>query len=854
MSAAAKSSTFRFGATLRFALRDLRGGLSGFGVFLACIALGVAAIVGVGSTSRGLSDGLAAEGRRILGGDVSYSLNHREASAEELAFLRSRGRVGVVATQRAMARADGRSTLVEIKAVDESYPMVGALEIAPPSVDGRGALDAASPRVYAEPALLAKLDVQPGARMRIGDLEVALAARLVSEPDKLAGGIGFGPRVLMTIAALKATGLVQPGSLTRWTYRVVLPDGASASDAAIQALTAELRARFPEAGFEARGRGNVSAQFERNLERFAQFLTLVGLTALVVGGVGVANAASAFVERKRADMATLKSLGATGGRAVSILLTEAMLIAGLGVALGLAVGAAIPFLVALLARGVLPFPLAAAVYPRELALGALYGGLAAFAFSVVPLGRAHDAPVVALFRDGARASARWPKPRYVLAAALAGAALVGAAAAFSGDPRLALIYAGATLGAFALLRLVAWALMALARRAPRPRATAPRLALSNIYRPGALTPSVVLSLGLGLTLLVALAVVESNVSGQLRRGLPGRTPSFFFLDVRSQEAHAFADFLKQEAPDGVVERTPMMRGRITRVKDVPSEQVAAAPDAAWALEGDRGVTYAANLPAGSTLAKGAWWAADYSGPPLVSMEQGVARGLGLDVGDAITVNVLGRPLTARIANLRQVDWRSFGINFVLVFSPSAFRGAPHTELATIALPGPTNEAREMTLLKRVGDAYPAVVSVRVREALDAADAIVAQIAAATRGAASIAVLASILVLSGALAAGRGARIYDAVVLKTLGATRRQLVLAYLIEYGLIGLATAMFGLAAGTLAGEAVAAGIMKLDVAFEPGPALAAAGAALALTMALGLIGAWRVLGESPARRLRAL
>jgi putative ABC transport system permease protein len=840
---------------LRFALRDLRGGLSGFAVFLACIALGVAAIVGVGSTSRGLADGLAAAGRQILGGDVSFSLNHREANAQELAFLRARGVVGVVATQRAMARAGETSSLIDVKAVDEAYPLVGAATLDPPMPLQQALTSGQRPKLVAEAALLAKLDLKPGDAVRVGDLDMEVAARLVSEPDKLAGGVGFGPRVLMTIDALKATGLVQPGSLTRWSYRVVLPGGASASDAATQALTQDLKAAFPEAGFEARGRSNVSPQFERSLERFAQFLTLVGLTALVVGGVGVANAAAAFVERKRADMATLKSLGASGGTAFAVAMAQTLLIAAMGIALGLAVGAALPFLVVRLAGDLLPVPLVAAIYPRELALGALYGALAALAFSAAPLGRAHDVPVSALFRDGAAADGRgWPRPRYLAATILAGAALVAAAAIFSGDPRLALAYAAATLCAFALLRVVAAGLMALARRLPRPKSTPLRLALSNIHRPGALTPSVVLSLGLGLTLLVALAVVESNVSGQLKRGLPGRTPSFFFLDVRSSQAEAFSDFLKREAPQGVIERTPMMRGRITRVKDVPAEQAKATAETAWALEGDRGVTFSSTLPAGSTLAKGQWWAQDYSGPALVSMEKGVAEGLGLDVGDEITVNVLGRPVTAKIANLRAVDWRSFGINFVLVFSPNTFRGAPYTELTTIALPSAADPGAELALLKNVGKTWPTVTSVRVREALDAANEVVGQIATATRGAASIAVLASILVLAGALAAGRGARVYDAVILKTLGATRTQLALAYLAEYGMIGAATALFGVLAGSLAGWAVATRIMRLDFAFDLSAVAGAAFAALGLTILLGFIGAWKVLGEAPARRLRSL
>ena len=844
---------------LRFALRDLRGGLRGFFVLLAVVALGVAAIVAVGATARGVAEGVAAGGRKLVGGDIAFSQATREANAQELAFLQARGAVSAIAQQRSMARFGDRSTLVEIKAVDAAwpdhggrFPELGQAEFAPPQTPAQALSGGAAPRIAAEAALFAKFGIEPGATIRIGERDMILGARLASEPDKLAAALGFGPRVLMSIEALRGSGLVQPGSLTRWTYRLAMPAGATSADA--QKVADDFAAAFPEAGFPTRRSDRASPEFDANVSRFSDFLTLVGLTALVVGGVGAANASAAFVQRKRADMATLKSLGASGGRVVAIALTQVMLIAALAALIGATLGAAAPFAVTRFFRDVLPLPLEPAIYPREMALGAFYGLLATFAFSIASLGRAHDAPVAALFRDTADLAPRAARRRYRVMAGLAFAALIAAAALFAGSARLALIYALATAAAFLALRGVAALMMALARRAPRPKDTPARLALSNIHRPGALTPSVVLSLGLGLTLLVALGLVQANVGGQLSRSVSGRTPSFFFLDLNTREAGDFARFVEGAANGARLERVPMMRGRIVKVKDTPSEQVKASEDSEWALRGDRGVTYSAALPEGSTLTRGGWWAKDYSGPPLVSMEQGVARGLGLDVGDSVTVNVLGRNVTATIANLRQVDWRSFGINFVLVFSPNAFRGAPHTELATISFPTDIGEARELALLKAVNDAFPTVTALRVREALEAAREMVDKLAGAVRAAASIAVVASILVLAGALSAGREARVYDAVVLKSLGATRRQLALAYFYEYAGMGLATALFGVAAGTAAAWAAAAKLMKMDFVFAPGAALTALALALALTVSFGFLGAWRVFGESPARRLRTL
>ncbi|MBV8565074.1 MAG: FtsX-like permease family protein [Methylobacteriaceae bacterium] len=851
----------RFGAPvlLSLALRDLRGGLRGFGVFLACIALGVAAIAGVGSVARGLSDGLAREGRTILGGDVAFSLIHRETSTEEAAFLATHGVISKIGTMRAMARrADGSSALVEIKAVGTDYPQVGTAVLSPaiPVADALAARSGVF-GIAADAALLARLDLKIGDRLFIGDAPVELRAVLVSEPDKLAGGIGFGPRVLSSLDALNATGLVQPGSLVRWTYRVALSGAGPASpadDSAVSEFAQEAAKAFPEAGWEMRTRTSVSPQFSKNLERFTQFLTLVGLTALVVGGVGVANAVRGYIDRKRAAIATLKSLGATGSYVFRLMLTEVALIALVGVAIGLAVGAAMPFALVALFGAIIPFPLIPAVYPTELGLGALYGLLTALAFALAPLGRAHDVPVSALFRDEVEPDRRWPRPRYLIMVALGAIVLVSVAVFFAWNRGLAVDYAAATVLAFVLLRLVAAGVMALARAVPRPRRTELRLAIANIHRPGALTPSVVLSLGLGLALLVALTLIEGNIRKQLNQSQPGATPSFFFIDVQNAQAPALEAFLKQHAPEGKLDRVPMMRGRILRVGNTRAEDVHAKDDVAWVLEGDRGITFAATMPSGSSLAEGKWWPADYAGPPLVSMDKEIATGLGLGLGDKVTVNVLGRNILATIANLRDVNWRTFGINFVMVFSPNTFAGAPHTDLATLTFPRGADPAKELALVKEVATAFPTVTSVRVRDALDAVNTIVTELALAIRGAASVALGASMLVLAGALAAGQRARIYDAVVLKTLGATRARLLAAFVMEYGLIGLATAVFGVLAGGAAAYFVVTRLMQLDFVFLWGPALVAAGAALTLTIGLGLVGTWRVLGQKPAAHLRSL
>ncbi|HVY00337.1 MAG TPA: FtsX-like permease family protein [Pseudorhodoplanes sp.] len=840
---------------LRFALRELRGGIRGFYVFIGCIALGVMAIAGIGSIAESLTGGLAREGRTILGGDVAFSLSQREIGEREGAFLAAYGTVSRAATLRAMARAaGGGSTLVELKAVDGAYPLYGTLSTEPSiALDQALAERDGAFGAVADPALLSRLDLRPGSRIDIGAARIEIRAGIVSEPDRLAGGIGFGPRLLISVAALHATGLVQPGSLVRWHYRVRLA-GGGAGDGAVAAFVSEAERRWPEAGWEIRSRGNATPQLERNVERFTQYLTLVGLTALLVGGAGIANAVTSHIGRKRGTIATMKSFGATGYRVFAIYLTQVLLLAGIGAAIGLALGAALPFAVNHLFGRVLPLPIDPALKPGQLGFALLYGMLTALAFALWPLGRTHDIPASVLFRDDVDGAQRRPRLPYLLAAALATAALLTATIVLAYDRKIAAIFVAAAAATFVSLRLIALLIMGAARRLPHSRLAPVRLAVANIHRPGALTPTIVLSLGLGIALLVTIIEIDGNLRRQFAEALPEKAPSFFFVDIQSGEVDRLEHYLRAQVPGARIERVPMLRGRIVSARGVRADELKSSPDAAWALQGDRGITYASEIPDGSRVVAGEWWKADYSGPPLLSIEKKIAEGLGLGLGDEMTVNVLGRNVTATIANLRSVDWQSLGINFVLVFSPDTFRGAPHTYIATLAYPGSATASQEASLLKSVADAFPAVTSVRVKDALDSVAGIVANLIQAVRGASLITLLAAMAVLAGALAASHHHRVYDAVILKTLGATQRQLLTAYVVEYALLGAATATFGVAAGSAAGWLVVAQVMNLRYVWLIEPALITTLAAVAVTIAFGLVGTFGALNRKPGPVLRNL
>jgi putative ABC transport system permease protein len=839
---------------LRYALRELRGGLRGFYVFIACIALGVMAIAGVGSVAASLGEGLAREGRTLLGGDMAFSLIQREAKPDEVAFLRSRGELSVAATLRGMARTgDGRLALVELKAVDGAYPMLGELTLDPriPVPDLLAQRDGAF-GAAADSTLLARLDLKIGDRVTIGSATFQIRSMDGAEPDKLAGGVGFGPRFLVSEAGLRATGLLQPGSLVRWIYRVKLPDNA-ADDRAVTALANDARSTLPEAGWEIRSRGNASPQLERTISRFTQFLTLVGLAALLVGGVGVANAVKSHIDRRRDVIAAFKALGATGRDVFTIYLTQVIVLATIGSVIGLAAGAALPFIIVGVFGKLLPLPVVPALHPNELLLSFVYGLFTALAFGLWPLGRVHDVPVAALFREVVSSEWHRPRWRYLALMAVVIALLIGVVIGLAYDKRVAAVFVASSILVFALLRGIAAALMALARRLPRTRFTMLRLAIANIYRPGALTPSVVMSLGLGLAVLVTITQIDSNLRRQFLAALPDRAPSFYFIDIPTTEADRFGAFLKQAAPQSTVEDVPMLRGRIVAARGVKAEDLNASTDAEWVLQSDRGLTYTGEIPKGSKVVEGKWWGADYDGPPLISIEKKIADGLGLKIGDEIVVNVLGRDIPATIGNMRTVDWQGLGINFVLVFSPNAFKGAPHTHIATLTETHP-DSAGDARIIKSVADAFPMVTSVRVREALETIGTVVTNLVLAIRGASAVTLISAILVLGGALAAGHRHRVYDAVILKTLGATRARLLGAYALEYLMIGFATAIFGVIAGSVAAWLIVTRLMTLSFIWQAGSAAGVVAAALIVTVGLGLAGTLLALNQKPATVLRNL
>ncbi len=839
-------STFAASWRIAFALarRELRGGIKGFRVFIACLALGVAAIAGVGSLASAVMQALRDDGRLLLGGDVELSFTHREATQEQLRHLAAAGRVSTVAEMRAMARVGEQRSLVELKGVDTAYPLVGALR-ATGSGAPADALDIKGGRwgALVERAVLVRLGIGPGDRLRLGDQDYDVRGVIETEPDRSANVFTLGPRVLVSLASLPTTGLVQPGSLVRWQYRVALHAPASAP-----AFLAELKERFPQAGWRIRTVQDAAPGLQRWVERISMFLTLVGLTALLVGGVGVANAVRSFIDGRTATIATLKCLGAPGALVLRVYLLQVMAMALIGIAVGLAIGALVPAVVAPFVASALGVGVRVRVFVEPLAIATLYGVLVAFAFALWPIARAREVPAAALFRSLVAPVAARPRADVILATALAIAALAALAVLTSLDRRLG---GGFVVGAavtFVFFRLAAALIARAARGAPTPRSPMLRLALANLHRPGGNLAGIVLSLGLGLTVLTIISLVHGNFARALQTQLPAIAPSFFFIDIQPDQLPAFDAVLREAPGVGVVQRVPSLRGRITALKGVPVDRAVVAPEAQWAIGSDRGLTYAGEMPRDARLVAGSWWPADYRGPPLVSFDAQIAAGMGLKIGDTITLNVLGREIVATIANLRAIDWTTLGINFTLVLAPGTLEGAPQTWIATAQVDRAHEDALEKLLVERL----PNVSAIRIRDALTTVDGMLGAIADAARLTTGVTLLAGALTLAGAVAATQRRRIYDAVVLKVLGARRREILRALLLEFGLIGVVVAAVAALIGSVAAWALVTRYMWIDFTWLPGTLSGVIAGAVVAVVGIGLAGTWRALGHKPAPLLR--
>jgi len=835
-----------FATSARLARRELRGGLAGFRIFLLCLALGVGAIAAVGTVRAAIEGGLAREGRALLGGDAELRLTYRFATDAERAWMEANSAaMAEVVDFRSMAVAgSGDRALTQVKAVDAAWPLVGTPDFEPAQdvasvLAGRDGL----PGAAMDPILIARLGLNIGDTFRLGSQEFALMAAVLREPDSVGTSFGFGPRTLVASRALAASGLIGPGTLFDTSYRVILRDGDT-----LQRLRQSLNTTFADAGIRWRDASRAEPGIARFVDRLGAFLVLVGLAGLAVGGVGVSAAVRAYLDAKTPVIATLKTLGADGRTIFTIYFLQIGILTVLGVFAGLVLGAGAVLLAAPLVQAQVPVPMAAGIYPAPLVEAAVYGMLTALVFTLWPLARVENVRAAALFRGIGTEARAWPRPLPMFGLAAALAALIGASVWFSGVWQLALGTAAGIAGSLAVLFVAALGVRAVARRLARSKLlrgrTALRLAMGAVGNPREGAVAVVLSLGLGLTVLATVGQIDANLRNAISSELPDRAPSFFFLDIQPGQIDAFTAQLQGTEGVSDIDTAPQLRGVISHINGRPAREYGNH----WVLRGDRGLTYAAEQ-GGLTLTDGTWWPADYDGPPLISFGAEEGMELGLALGDTVTVNVLGRDITGTIANFRELDFSRGGIGFVMTFTPNAFRGAPHTFIATAH----ADQDVEGSVLRSLGDAFPNVTAIPIREAAQRISEALSALAAATSMAALATLATGFVVLIGAAAAGERARIFEAAVLKTLGATRGRILLSFALRSALMGAAAGLVAIGAGALSAWAILTQVMDLSYRFEPISAvLIVAGGILAVLLA-GLAFAARPLAARPAGVLRA-
>jgi putative ABC transport system permease protein len=832
----------------RIARRDLNARFRGLRLLLVCIFLGTAALAAIGTLTSAIERELASSGQELLGGDLEVEIWQRDLAPDQRAALEEYGEVSSGFRLQAMASTPQAAAPIELKAVDAKWPMFGALVLA----DGREVGAPSGSNAWIAQTAIDRLGIAVGDSFTVGTATLKAAGVIKDEPDRLSEGFQLGPTVIVAQGVPAAAGLLQPGALYQSKHRVAFANPARDPKAVEEALTDA----FPNAGFDIRTRDRASPSTDRFVRQMSDFLTLVGLAALVIAGIGIAGGVSSYLDQRRTSIATLKVLGATSGDIVRIYAMQIGVAALVGSLAGLAAGVLITPVLGAALQGLLPVESGFIIAPAPLALAAAYGLLVAFAFAAAPLLRARSYPAMALMRSGIVPLGR--DRRALIATGLGIAAICALALLTTAQPRLSggfLIGAG---GALALLAGLGWGIQQLARRLPRPANPLLRSALSNIHRPGAPTGALVTALGFGLAAFVLLAAVQSAIDGNIASRVPRDAPDYFVLDVPRDKEPRFFDLIQQDFPKAAIRTVPTMRGAVlafgpkdamVRVADL--DQI---PDGAWGLRGERGLTYSDTLPQGNRVVAGEWWSPMHDGEPLVSMDVDLANAAGLEVGDYITIGILGVERTARIASLRKIDWESMGFNFLLVFSRNAISDAPHNLSATIDLPDGADSDARGRLLRALVSEMPSSSVIEVGSILDEARTILEQVSLATLAAAAVTVLAGLAVLMGAIAAARAARTYDTVMLRVLGASRRQILLLQLAEYGLIAGVLALVALGLGSALAWVVITQLFSFDWLPDWGQVLGVLGFGVALVLAFALAGSLPLLRAKPAQALREL
>lgn len=838
------------------ARREFVGGFSSFAIYLACLALGAFAIAASGSATESFKRGLDAQSRLLLGGDGAFTAAQRRASDAERAFMDARGTTSETVELNLMGEAlvDGEKVRaqVSLRGVDASFPLLGAAALSGAETDAT-LQDVLAERggrwgVAASASLLERFGIEVGDAIDLGPVKGRVAARLDREPDGLGAAGTFGPSAIVAIDGLVEAGRLTNGQLFRATYLLAFDRGVSGDDVAEAA-----KAEFGPAGLSYRAPVDAVDGLGDLLDLLTSFLAVVGVAALVAGGVGVAQAAGAFLESRTDAIAALKAFGADAAGVRLVYGFQLGALALTGAAAGGFLGALAPLALDVFVGERIPLPQALGFYPGPVFRAIVLSSLAAVMFAAPALGRARATSPAALFRSEADDCPSRAPQAEALAALVAALALVALAVFWSPRPAAtAALLAGAG-GAFLVLRGAAALTRRLARGAIAGTSGVGRIAVANLAGPGSLAPTTAPALGLGLALLTLVAAVQSNLLRQISQTAPQEAPSLVFSQIPDAETDLFDATLRAHGvaindPEAY-RRAPFMLGRVIELDGAPIDRDEVAPSERWVVDGEVALTYVAGQPPEASLTAGDWWPADYDGPLLASVEADAAKGLGLDVGSRVGFRIFGREIEARVASLREVDWGGFGVNSAFILSPGELEAAAPRHFAIAMAPLDA----EVPIIKSLGEALPEVVVFQTRGALAAAARIFANVGLAVNAAAGVVTLAGLLVLAGALAAIVRKRRTEAALLKCFGATRGRVLALYAAEFGAAGGVAAILGVAMGLAGAYPVVTQVFEAQWALPVGPVLTIAVVACLVASAGGAAVGAALLSERPAPALKA-
>jgi putative ABC transport system permease protein len=778
--------------------------------------------------------------------------------------------------------------LVELKAVEAQYPLYGMVRVEPDQPlmallhpSGTGCRDACHGAVVQE-SLLIRLGLVLGDAIKIGHVTFLITGVVHTEPDRMANMFSLGPRVLISQEGLAAADLVKPGSRLRERHLLKLPGSM-----ALSPLLYELRGRLAGESARLSSYRDAQPQLKQFLDQLGRYLGLVGLTALFVGGIGVALSIQAFVREKLQSIAILKTLGAGTTTILYSYLGQAMGLGLLGSAVGIGIGIALQAVLpqavsTLLATDVLQqvefasILSLAAVAPLAKGLG--LGVLTTLLFSLWPLLTIREIKPAAIFRreveDEVRPVLRgkramWRRvvrlitadPTRAVTAAGIGLGLTGLSVWQAGSLTIGGLFIGGLLVAVAALTVGAKGLLFSIGALPLPRALSVRQALGNIQRPGGQTLGVMVSIGVGVMVILAVALLEHALVRQVGENRPTDSPTFFFIDIQPDQAADFSALVHERTGNFAPELTPLVRSRLHAIngqvvvaereseQEAPPNQSREEKRKTWYVTRDYVLTFLDQLPKDNTIVKGTWWKpGQVFARPQVSVEEEAAKSLGLDIGTILALNIQGTILQAEVSSIRKVEWGNFSTNFYMIFSPGALDGAPMTYVATVRV----SPQDEVALQSAVVAAFPNVTAINIGEVLSSFARVLDRLALAIRAVAMFCLLAGALVMAAALAATRYRRLYEAVILKALGATRALIARSFAAEYALLGCVAGVIGVVLASVFSWAILRFVLELPWSLEPSLLGIGLGCTVLLTLLVGFLSTYRLLGQPPLTVLR--